>query len=270
MWPNDGSPPPWEGAAEILVKHGGDSLSPAGTLNMAAEAGVDRIVLVPPSFKGDSNVFGIEVASEYKGRFGIMGRVSLTDPGQWRDMSEWRSQGGMLGVRVSFSRGPSATWLTDGTADWFWSEAETHDIPVMIFPGGQLSALAKIVTDHPALSLIIDHAAIPSENAASRYEAVVDEVCQLARFSNVSVKASALPSAIPEPFPFPTACQIARRLLDSFGLERVYWGSDYTRVKYTYVEGATYLAESGKFSGEELAWVMGRGISQVLRWPVGS
>ena len=36
----------------------------------------------------------------------------------------------MLGVRVTFI-GPAQAWLTDGTADWFWPEAEKAGLPVM-------------------------------------------------------------------------------------------------------------------------------------------
>ena len=36
------------------------------------EAGVDRVVVVPPSWPGDRNDYGLEAARRYPSRFGIM------------------------------------------------------------------------------------------------------------------------------------------------------------------------------------------------------
>ena len=182
-------------------------------------------------------------------------------------MVAWRSQPGMLGLRLTFNRTPSLQWLTDGTAEWLWAEAEASTIPIMVFPPGQLNAIERIASEHPSLPLIIDHAAVPARGAQGSFQDIIDAVCALARLPNVSVKASALPGIIPELFPFPTASKIAQRLVDSFGPERVFWGSDFTRVSCTYKEGATYLADSGCFSDTELEWLMGKGLSKILRWP---
>ena len=44
------------------------------------QAGVERVVLVPPSWEGDRNDLALEAAATYPDRFGVMGRLSLTDP----------------------------------------------------------------------------------------------------------------------------------------------------------------------------------------------
>src|SRR3954447_24092183 len=44
------------------------------------EAGVDRAVIVPPSWPGDRNDYGLEAAKRYPGRFAVMGRIPLKDP----------------------------------------------------------------------------------------------------------------------------------------------------------------------------------------------
>src|SRR6202165_1172230 len=44
------------------------------------EAGVDRVVVVPPSWPGDRNDYGLEAARRYPARFGVMGRIPLKDP----------------------------------------------------------------------------------------------------------------------------------------------------------------------------------------------
>jgi predicted TIM-barrel fold metal-dependent hydrolase len=44
------------------------------------EAGVDRAVIVPPSWPGDRNDYGIEAAKRYPNRFAVMGRIPLKNP----------------------------------------------------------------------------------------------------------------------------------------------------------------------------------------------
>ena len=47
---------------------------------MMNEAGVDRVAVVPPSWPGDRNDYGLEAARRYPSRFGIMGRIPLRNP----------------------------------------------------------------------------------------------------------------------------------------------------------------------------------------------
>jgi predicted TIM-barrel fold metal-dependent hydrolase len=45
-----------------------------------AEAGVDRAVLIPPSWEGDRVDYSVEAASKYPDKFAIMGRIPLQGP----------------------------------------------------------------------------------------------------------------------------------------------------------------------------------------------
>ena len=99
------------------------------------EAGVDRAVVVPPSWTGDRNDYGLEAASRYPNRFAVMGRIALQNPKSAELLPKWKEQTGMLGVRLTFL-GPNEKWLNDGTADWFWPAAEKAGIPVMFLALG--------------------------------------------------------------------------------------------------------------------------------------
>jgi hypothetical protein len=83
----------------------------------------------------------------------------------------------------------------------------------------------------------------------------------------VAVKASAFPCALDEAYPFPTAQRLTRRLVDAFGPERVFWGTDLTRLPCSYSEGVRYLSEAGGLTEEELDLVMGQGLLNWLGWP---
>src|SRR5262249_27701836 len=86
---------------------------------MMDEAGVDRVVIVPPTLEGDRLDYAQEAVRRYPDRFAVMGRIALNDPGSAPRFAAWREQPGILGMRLNIG-GEQAAWLTDGTADWFW------------------------------------------------------------------------------------------------------------------------------------------------------
>src|SRR5579864_6184266 len=49
-------------------------------LPMMDEAGVDRVVIVPPSWEGERNDYALEAARKYPNRFSVMGRILLSSP----------------------------------------------------------------------------------------------------------------------------------------------------------------------------------------------
>ena len=73
------------------------------------EAGVDRVVIVPPSWEGYRNEYAMEAAKKWPKRFAVMGRLRLDDPKSKEALATWKEQPGMLGVRHTFNRGPPAT-----------------------------------------------------------------------------------------------------------------------------------------------------------------
>ena len=93
-------------------------------LGEMAGAGVDRAILVPPSWEGYRNDYALEAAQKYPDRFAVMGKVPLNDPANEAKMATWLQQPGMLGFRISFRHTGTHSWLDDGTADWFWAAAE--------------------------------------------------------------------------------------------------------------------------------------------------
>jgi predicted TIM-barrel fold metal-dependent hydrolase len=228
---------------------------------------VDRVVLVPPSFEGDRNDVCLAAATAYPDCFRVMGRISLADPASQGRLKDWRNQPGMLGVRVTFSRGASAQWLDDGTADWFWGEAEAAGVPVMIFAPGLLDRVGRIAAEHRGLRLVIDHLGIRTDLKDEAIDPVIDDVIELAKYDNVAVKASCLPSNVTEGYPFPSLHPRIRRVVDAFSPRRTFWGSDVTRLPCTYEEARKLFTDELDFlSGEDLEWVMGRGVSEWLGW----
>jgi len=49
-------------------------------LGEMAAAGVDRAVIVPPTWAGDSNEWALEIAARYPKRFAVVGRFDVRAP----------------------------------------------------------------------------------------------------------------------------------------------------------------------------------------------
>src|SRR5882672_3363852 len=65
-------------------------------------AGVDRVVIVPPALDGDRNDLALAAAQAHPDRFAVMGKISEKDPKSPERLAQWRSQPGLLGLRLNF------------------------------------------------------------------------------------------------------------------------------------------------------------------------
>ena len=232
-------------------------------------AGVHRMVLVPPSWEGDRNDLVLEAARAYPDRFAVMGRLAIERPESRALIADWKQQPGMLGMRFTFHKERARQFLTDGTADWLWSAAERAGIPVMILVLGQHDVIDGIARRHPNLRLVIDHAGVDIRKKAPRVFDDLPAVCALARHPNVAVKASGIAALSNQPYPFTDLHQSIRALFDAFGPRRTFWGTDLTRMRCSYRECIDlFTKELPWLTGDDLEWVMGRGVCEWLGWPL--
>ena len=89
----------------------------------------------------------------------------------------------------------------------------------------------------------------------------------LARFPNIAVKASCMPNLVSEEYPFPTLLAAIHSVVDVYGPDRTFWGSDVSRLECSWRECRTLFTEECHFLGsDDLEWIMGRGIQEWLRW----
>jgi predicted TIM-barrel fold metal-dependent hydrolase len=238
-------------------------------LPLMDEAGVDRAVIVPPSWPGDRNDYGLEAARRHPNRFAVMGRIAVTKPESASLLPNWREQPGMLGVRLTFMR-EQAELLKGNATDWFWPAAEKAGLPVMFLAPGNLPKFAPIAERHPGLPLIIDHMSLLQETAqAGRIREAIDDVVALAKYPNVSVKLSSAPTYSFEAYPWRDMSEHIKRCFDAYGPTRCYWGTDLTNAfaKSTYRQRITHFTEELPFlSASDKDWVMGRAILERLNW----
>lgn len=269
VWKAETPDRPWPpgGAARAHLK---DPLTYPHMLKVMDEAGVDRLVIVPPSWEGDRIDYALEAAAKHPDRFAIMGRIALNDPAAAKLVPIWLDMKGMLGIRTTIAR-EQATWLDDGTANWFWPAAEKAGIPVMIHAPGLARQVAAVAEAYPRLRLIVDHMNLSSDiKKAKGIAQAVAATADLARYPNMHVKVSSVPSYSDEPYPFHDMDDHLRHVVSAFGPQRSFWGTDFTHAhgSATYRQYVTHFTENLDFlSAVDKALVMGDAILEVLRWP---
>ena len=231
------------------------------------EAGVDRAVIVPPSWPGDRNDYALEAAMRYPDRFAVMGRIALQNPESAALIPKWKEQPGMKGLRLTFQRDQAAMLQH---ADWVFPAAEKAGVPIMFFAPDNLPKFGPIAERHPGLTLIIDHMGLTLEIGKERRIApAIDEAVKLAKYPNVSIKLSAAPNFSQEAYPVRDMMEHLQRCFDAFGPRRCYWGTDLTNslAKATYKQRITHFTEELKFlSEDDKDWVMGKAIMARLNW----
>ncbi|MEO3387928.1 amidohydrolase family protein [Mesorhizobium sp. CAU 1741] len=269
IWAENTPERPWAKGMEKRA-HLPVPLSAEMLIGLMDEAGVDAAILVPPSLEGGRNDLCLEAARDYPDRFAVMGRLLIDQPEAPELLAQFPQQRGMLGVRLTFHRDNDGPMLTNGAADWIWPELERLGLPAMVHAPDGLVKLAEIAECHPGLRIVIDHMGFARETMDDRALAAADRLLALAKFPNVSVKVSALPCYSSEPYPYRNLHEPLRRIIEGFGVERCFWGTDFSRLPAgcSYRQAVTMFTEELDFlSGKDLEQVMGKSLSQFLGWP---
>lgn len=235
------------------------------------KAGVDRVVIVPPSWEGDRNDLAIDAAKSHPDRFATMGRFDPDAPNARETIRDWKKQPGMLGMRFTFHTPVLRQPLLDGKFDRVWGEMEKLGIPAMVLFHHEYMHLAdKVAERYPGLHLILDHLGLKSgkEVREGQNFATLDNVLALAKRPNVATKVTAMPCyADDKTWPFKSVHPHIRRVFDAFGPKRAFWGTDWSRLPCSYRQGVTMFTEELPWlKGEDLDWVMGRGVCEWIGW----
>ena len=243
------------------------SFSKDDLLKEMDEAGVDAAVIHPPGWDPNSNELAVEAAHQHPNRLAILGNFPLDRPENHALVDSWKQRPGMLGFRFTFNQPHQRTWMTDGTLDWLWPAAERAGLPVALAAANFLPAVGQVAARHPGLRLIIDHLGRTGGTKDAASFANLSELLALAKYPNVAIKATGAPSYSSDAYPYRNIHPYLRQIYDAFGPERMFWGTDITRMPCTWQQCVTMFTE-------ELAWlsehdkelIMGRALCTWLNW----
>jgi predicted TIM-barrel fold metal-dependent hydrolase len=253
---------------EAIPRHGDKPLRMQDALAEMNAAGVGSAVLVPPYWMEFDNSYALYAAQIHPSRFGVMGRFDITaEPSADRLITEFQKPG-MLGFRLHFNDAKMLPFLNDYSGDWFWEAATTANIPIMLFAPGMLDGIGRVAQSFPKLSLAIDHMGIGRGLRDDDAFAHWPKLLELSRFSNVSIKLSTVPIFSTHPYPYLNLHPYLKSIYEKFGRERLFWGSDLSRLPCSYrLSMDLFLNELPWLSEQDLRAIMGRSLSNWLNWP---
>ncbi|MFA1610854.1 amidohydrolase family protein [Halobellus rubicundus] len=230
-------------------------------------AGVDEAVVVGyPICDWTDNWYTLRAAAEHDRLYGIVMLDPFADDAA-AQLRRCMETDGILGVRLGaacpYDRmwetfDPDVTWLRDAVEETdFWEAAVETDAAVQILcDHRQLDQAIELVEAYPELSYLFDHFAhagpkTPTDRGTfARFE-------ELAAFDSVAVKVSEVPHISESAFPYADMHDHVRWFLDTFGRERVVWGSDYPNVSdiTAYPETHTWLRHVDGLSAKDREWI---------------
>jgi L-fuconolactonase len=238
-------------------------------IGLMDEAGVDRAILVPPSWDGRNDLV-LDAAQAHPDRFAVMGRFDHRAPDAAEQVANWRATPGMLGMRLSFNRAAWTPMLLSGELDWLWAAAEAASVPVTLMIRQDLvDVVERIAERHPGLRISLCHMALTSGRSFEDTFADFDKLLPIARQPNVAVKVSALPGYAKDSYPYRSLDPYLRKVYEAFGPQRMFWGTDLARMPCSYRQTVTMITEEIPWlSDDDKAWIMGRGLCEWLGWPM--
>ena len=267
IWASSTPERPWPARHQ---SHRDPPITAAELLGTMKDAGVDKAILVPPSWEGERNDVCLAAAQQYPNKFAVMGRFDPMAPESRMLISTWKQQRGMLGLRFTFHRPMLQPLLTEGKVDFLWPQAEKAGVPIMIYLHQHLMPLiGDIAERHPGLNLVMDHLGMTQGKDAAAF-ANLDQLLALAKHPNVAVKFSSIPMVMTEPWPYRGALPYLKRVYDAFGPKRMFWATDWSRLPCTYQQSLTMYTEEAPWcdwlNAADREWMFGRGICEWLGW----
>jgi len=248
-------------------------MEPACEASLAAMAavGIDMALLLARTEWAEF------AAVTHPSRFASNIRFDPTDPDIEELVSTARDRRGVVGLQAYLSWPPSGEniqLLRAGGFEAMFSAAEKHRLPVSAVVSGDLPEIVPIAEGHPDLILVLPHFGLkqpPLREPDVPPFAQLSQLLELARYPNVFVKCSGIPTLSATGFPYPDVWPHILKVISAFGLDRVMWASDYTRVSQlmSYEHALAYLRDTTELSTAEKAQLLGGTAARVFGLPSG-
>ncbi|ELZ24652.1 amidohydrolase [Haloterrigena salina JCM 13891] len=237
--------------------------------------GIDEAVVVGyPICEWTDNWYTVQCVEEHDDLTGIVMLDPFADGAADR-LREAMAVDGVLGVRLGaicpYDRmwetfDPGVEWLREAVDETaFWEAARETDALVQILAHvDQLEQVLDLVETYPELSYALDHfchagpEVPPGEALAALEPLAVDGY-------DVAVKISEVVHRSEEGFPYADMHDHVRWLLETFGRERIVWGSDFPNVsdEASYEESLRWLEHVDCLSKNDREWLTGRAMREL-------
>jgi predicted TIM-barrel fold metal-dependent hydrolase len=180
-----------------------------------------------------------------------------------------RTRPGVLGVRISLADENEEQFLS-GSYERLLAATQRCEVPLLVFCRGRTDLVKNMASAFPDLTIFVVHLGLPQPPSRRDDPPFLrlPDLLALAEYPNVSVGLMGGPSLSNQGYPFVDLWPHLTRLFDAFSLERVAWGSDFTRSWgiHTYAEEFGYLWYSDELSKSDKEKLFGTTLRRILKW----
>ena len=213
--PNFTSKPNAHGNAELLLD------------DMDAN-GVDKTVLVQTSFSTWDNEYVAASAIKYPNRFVSMGLIDPMDDNNAETAAYWMDERQMQGFRLHPQYYAQVDIMKRPENDALFRAIESRGGIVQVHNRPEHAhQLDYVASRYPAITWLIDHMMYPEPRMGpswDEYKPVLD----LTRHDNVLMKISDIHNrSEQDELPFSDMHAVIKMAIDTFGIDRVMWGTGY-------------------------------------------
>ncbi|MEL6982235.1 MAG: amidohydrolase family protein [Actinomycetota bacterium] len=260
---------PWK-----AVLHGPSEVTGGDMVAAMDAVGVHGALLVSPwtMYRYDAS-YAVDVHRDHPDRFGLIKPVDPHDPGVGDTVDEWAETPGAVGARLMLV-GKGAPQPDGAGVRTVLAAGARNGLPINILCWGRVSIIDELARRHPETTIVVDHLGLPQPfepPAPPDPWRDLDDVLALATHENVAIKVTGACTLSHQPFPFDDLWPHLERLVEVFGVDRLLWGTDWTRAVelLTYREGVDAFRSSDRLSDAERAALMGGTLSRIYRWSPG-
>jgi len=257
---------PWAGPS-----HGLKSATGAEMVAAMNAVGVDAAIMVSSfsAYRYDPS-YALEVYRTYPDRFRIVTPVDATDPAIDDIVAGWAATEGARGIRIILREGMPIAPDHPGLSRAL-NAAARHGLPVNLLCWGMLDAGAAIISRFSDTVIVVDHLGLLQPMrppVPADVWAELPKLLALAQYPNVRVKISGACTMSHQPFPYDDIWDNVLRVIDSYGLDRCMWGTDWTRTieMLTYEQGVAPFRNTTRLSVADKEMLMGETLQQVYKW----
>ncbi len=208
-------------------------------LKVMREHAVSGAVLIQPSYYGWDNSYMMDCCDRYPGKFAAVVRVDQASPSAPDDLDFWVRQRGARGIRLTMGQYTKSTWRGGEPEFPLWDRIrELGIVAGYLINPHHADMVRDMLRKYPEVPVMIDHFGLPYYNSKLDLDAF-ERIGELAEFTQVYLKMSAMRHFSALPFPHEDILPLAERALQFFGASRILWATDFcsTYGAYNYREG---------------------------------
>jgi predicted TIM-barrel fold metal-dependent hydrolase len=225
------------------------------------EAGVAKAAIVHSSTAyGYDNSYVADAVEAVPERFTGVYSIDVLAPDVVKTFDYWLGRG-CTGMRL-FTTGSTlpnqATFFVDPKADPFWEHAQAKNIPVcMQMKQEGIPLLRQVMDRFPKITMILDHfSRAPFEDG--RPYAKAQALFDLAKYKQVYLKVTPI-NVSPKSWGNGAPETFFGKIIDTFGAERIAWGSNFPNSVGTMKEILTAAQKAFAFAkASDQDWIFGK------------